>query len=101
MRTLVILISLVLFFLTGFVMGMDRTHQENDEVSHVAEDVSDSETMEARQVVVEQERGPDHTKEIEEQGHFTQKAATFLESGVKGFFELIVNMAYQLVRVFF
>ncbi|WP_176447442.1 hypothetical protein [Lentibacillus sp. CBA3610] len=43
----------------------------------------------------------DVTRELDTPEHFTQKAASFLESGVKGFYELIVGITYQLVQVFF
>lgn len=100
MRTLVVLLSLVVFFLTGLITGMDRTHQENDRETYTAEEVSDTETIEEETVVIEQEATPNNTEPAGAL-HLTQKAAGFLESAVTGFFELVVNMAYQLAEVFF
>ncbi|SFD55731.1 hypothetical protein SAMN05216238_102197 [Lentibacillus persicus] len=101
MRTLVVLLSLIVFFLTGLITGMDRTQQENDRDTYTAEEVSDTETIEEETVVIEQEAPTNNTEEPAGALHLTQKAAGLLESAVTGFFELVVNMAYQLAEVFF
>ncbi|MFD1363002.1 hypothetical protein [Lentibacillus salinarum] len=98
MRTLVVLLSLGLVFLTGMVIGMDQENGPN------ASDVNTGETIEQteeKQVIIEQQPPNEEPEMPESPEHFTQKTAAFLESGVKGFYELVVGVTYQLVQVFF
>lgn len=39
--------------------------------------------------------------EMEEPDNLTQKTASFMEAGVKGFYEAIVQIMYQISQVFF
>ncbi|WP_010531045.1 hypothetical protein [Lentibacillus jeotgali] len=102
MRLLAILLSLVVFFLTGLTLGMDRSHQDS-EGSRNVEEVA---VQEEEQVLVEKNVSEDDSsrqllESPETSEHFTYKAASFLESTVKGFYELVVGAVYQLVQVFF
>lgn len=101
MRTLVIFLSLVLFFLTGLIIGVDRSNQENGDHAHVDEAAEQTAEIEENQVIIEQHEEGEGVNELEKPEHFTQKTASFLESGVKGFYELVVGVTYQLVQVFF
>ncbi|GGJ83497.1 hypothetical protein GCM10007063_02500 [Lentibacillus kapialis] len=102
MRSLVILLSLVVFFLTGLTIGMDRTHEENDSSG----DIHESAVQKEEKIIVEKNVAKGDSegqmlKSPKNSEHFTYKIASFLESSVKGFYELVVSAAYQLVQVFF
>ncbi|HLR61113.1 MAG TPA: hypothetical protein VK097_01585 [Lentibacillus sp.] len=102
MRSLVILLSLVVFFLTGLTIGMDRTHQESGGSKDINEAVvQDQEKIIVERNVTESDSSDKMLESTKNSEHFTYKAASFLESSVKGFYELVVGAAYQLVQVFF
>ncbi|GAB4073391.1 hypothetical protein GCM10028778_09120 [Barrientosiimonas marina] len=95
MRTLIVMLSLAVFFLIGLVIGMDRENQANQTDSDKT-----VEQAEEKQVIVEEL--PEEEPEMSDSpDHLTQKTAQFLESGVKGFYEIVVGMTYDLVQVFF
>ncbi|SFA70078.1 hypothetical protein SAMN04488072_101100 [Lentibacillus halodurans] len=102
MRTVIILLSLALFFLTGLIIGMDRSNQENEAYSDVEEVIEETGEASEKQVLIKDQESTDKQLAVPESPeHFTHKAASFLESGVKGFYELIVSVTYQLIQVFF
>lgn len=101
MRTLIILLSLALFFLTGLIIGIGHDDQANDDNPNVEEAVEQTGKSAEQQVIVEEELTERKVSLADEPEHFTQKAASFLESGVKAFYELIVGVTYELVQVFF
>ncbi|HLS07631.1 hypothetical protein [Lentibacillus sp.] len=101
MRSLIILLSLVVFFLTGLIIGIDRGHQGDDYAP-----VDEAAEQEEQQILAEKNASDRETLDNEmttpdTQEHFTHKTASFLEASVKGFYELVVGIAYQLVQVFF
>ncbi|MFD2759473.1 hypothetical protein [Lentibacillus juripiscarius] len=113
MRSLVVLLLLALFFLTGMVVGMDRDGHQADTTNNKKDDFEQTESSD--------EQDPDKEKikvtKVKEQNndqvadaaaaepaasnHFILKAASFLEAGVTGAYELVVRVAYQLAQVFF
>ncbi|TFJ94064.1 hypothetical protein [Lentibacillus salicampi] len=103
MRSLIILLSLTVFFLTGLIVGMDRSSQENTGDQRVDEMAMQEEQEIVREINSGEENPAD--KEVvmspEAPEHFTYKAASFLESSVKRFYELIVGALYQLTQAFF
>lgn len=41
------------------------------------------------------------TAQINEPSHFTEKTASFLETAVKGFYEVVVEILYQISSLFY
>src|SRR5690625_139778 len=102
-RSFVYLLLLIVVFLTGMLLGIDRDRDmvSSPEASESMPAASasdfgtddDSSFDESNQVEV--------ANQIEPKAHFTQKAASFLEGGVKGFYEVVVKIFYQTSRFFF
>ncbi|RYG74746.1 hypothetical protein EU245_00775 [Lentibacillus lipolyticus] len=110
MRSLVVLLLLALFFLTGMVVGMDRDGQQAATIDKGAEKTDTitepSETDKKMKVTKVNDKNNDQIHNEAElkpkaSDHFIQKAASFLEAGITGVYELVVRMAYQLAQVFF
>ncbi|MEC5422200.1 hypothetical protein QGM71_01665 [Virgibacillus sp. C22-A2] len=98
-RSFVVLLLLAVFFLTGVLYGMDRGEISlHDEATKEVELVESQELASTQMVLVEQELDNHNMEEAE---HFTQKTASFLEAGVKGFYEVIVQILYQVSQLFF
>lgn len=100
MRSLVVLLLLALFFLVGMVVGIDRGESSTDPIQNTEKTVN-QEKVEEKQVMVVEQTASENVMTAEAPKHFTQKMATFLEAGVQGFYELIVEVIYQIVQVFF
>lgn len=113
-RNFVLLLLLVIVFLSGIIVGSDKDRAEvsNDDerveqVEHVS-DVLFSSDLENKDVlfiennVIENEQ-LNSTDMIYNDGqiHTTQKVASFLEKGVKGFYEIVVEVLYQISSLFF
>ncbi|TRM12756.1 hypothetical protein FH966_14200 [Lentibacillus cibarius] len=106
MRSLVVLLLLALFFLTGMVVGMDRDGQRvtdmNNDDEQTESAAEQSKPDDKIKITTESTPAPDET--VMKSGtseHFIQKAASFLEAGVNGAYELVVRVAYQFAQVFF
>lgn len=99
MRLFVILLLLAVFFLSGTVFGMN---QESSRVVEVTEEV---EVMEepVTPPVPETESIPVRQPAVDEtsSNYGAQKTASVLEAGVKGFFELLMQIMYQIAQLFF
>ncbi|WP_424474869.1 hypothetical protein [Oceanobacillus kimchii] len=99
MRGLIILLIMVIFFLSGFVFGIQKDEQastvETTEttpaVEETTETVSSQPSMEQANVY-----------EIEEgQYSLTNKTASVLEATVKKVFDIIVGIMYEISKIFF
>ena len=95
------ILLLVVVFLTGMLIGMDKKEvlQANDLSSeeHIAEqteNIIEWEVYEEQPVIEEQMLA------FEPPEHTTQKIATLLETGVKGFYEVVVDILYQITSLF-
>ncbi|GAA0442987.1 hypothetical protein GCM10008983_20150 [Lentibacillus halophilus] len=101
MRSLIVLLLLILFFLTGLIAGMDRGSHDAD----TGEDgtVEGTATKETIEITTDKHKDKTHHEAIKPDAsdHFIQKAASFLEACVTGVYEGIVRIAYQLANVFF
>ncbi|WP_077327080.1 hypothetical protein [Virgibacillus siamensis] len=100
MRSMLVLLLLVVFFLTGLVLGMDRGQKET---GLQEKDSVRKESVEHVQVTtVPKKRETD--KEVikaEPPETLAQKTASFMENSVKGFYNVVVELLYSFVRVFF
>lgn len=101
-RSFVVLLLLIVVFLTGMLIGIDR--EQNTYIKNVPAEFNVSESTEhiahwdvedEEQFIVEEQTL--NTKQPEQA---TQKVASFLEAGVKGFYEIIVEVLYQVSSLF-
>lgn len=106
-RLLILMMVLIIVFLTGMLMGMDREQssysmpleEEQEEMvplfnqteSYVSDD----------QKLYEDEVSETSNEQLERSSsHFIENLALFLEKIVKGFYEIIVELLYQITRLF-
>lgn len=108
LRSFVLLLLLIIVFLSGIIIGSDReknyvapidqlesemnylehTDEKNGQVFFMNDSNSESDGLDTEMI----EHGKNHT---------TQKIATFLETGVKKFYEVVVHVLYQIASLFF
>ncbi|WP_164668558.1 hypothetical protein [Virgibacillus doumboii] len=104
MRSLIVLLLLAVFFLTGLVVGMDREQNamdasQNTEKTSVQDKMQ--EAQEVQEVMVVEQTSNKSVQTEDAPMNLTQKAAMFLEDVVGGIYEMIVGMLYQVVQLFF
>ncbi|MFS0751387.1 hypothetical protein [Oceanobacillus sp. 1P07AA] len=100
MRGVIVLLIMVIFFLSGFVFGMQKEEQastvENIETTPAVEEtnmpVSSQPPLEQEANVYEVEQG---------QYSLTNKTASVLEATVKKVFDIIVGIMYEISKIFF
>lgn len=96
MKSIVILLLLLLFFVSGMLFGVERERTEftqpeaetlvvNDPARQQMTDLPTIQNEEFKQA-------PDH---------LTQKMASFIGDIVKGFYEVVVQLLYQVVQLFY
>lgn len=102
-RTIIMLLLLAVFFLSGTLYGMNQDTRGSNESEIEEEVVVVSPNPEQ---IVEKEIVP--TPIVEEdlmtmnnQVHLTQKTASLLETSVQGFYEVVVGVLYQVAEIFF
>ncbi|GAB3050716.1 hypothetical protein [Virgibacillus ainsalahensis] len=100
-RSFIVILLLAVFFLTGMVYGIERDDlagkdETIEEIEEKEQMVEETEQIETVDQAVSQE-----ALEMEGKVHFTQKAASLLETVVKGFYEMVVQMLYQISQLFF
>lgn len=100
MRSLVVLLLLALFFLVGIVVGLDRGENATDPIQSTENTIT-QEKVDEKQVMVVEKTTSENTMTAEAPVHSTQKMATFLEASVQGFYDIVVEVIYQIVQVFF
>lgn len=105
MKSIVILLLLLVFFMSGMMFGVERDHTEytSPEVSSVGVNEADSQNANVMQTSAEIEGGRFETSEYKQttSSHFTQKMASFIGGIVKGFYEIIVQVLYQIAQLFY
>ena len=101
MRSFIALLLLIVVFLTGMLVGMDKNegmhanHLSSEEhITKQQENLIEWEVYEEQPIIEEQKLTFDPSK------HTTQKIATLLETGVKGFYEVVVDILYQITSLF-
>jgi len=101
MRSFIVLLLLIVVFLSGMLIGMDK--KESSLVNHLpiegnvieqADWLSESGAYE-KQLIVEEEM-----IEFDFPEQNTQKIAMFLEAGVKGFYEVVVDILFEISSLF-
>lgn len=104
-----VVLLLVICFLVGAIVGMEHNPKsilaneteaktvsvESDEEKHKMEDNGANDVEIMNEEAVAQELANTN------QEHFSQKTASFLEEVVQGFYDLVVEVLYQLSQVFF
>lgn len=100
LRITVLLLMFLVVFLSGMLLGIDRGngHSIDSVDSFIREEivVEESSPQVEQEVIV-----TDQAVEVEAPVHVTQKAASLLEAGVSGFYELLVDILYYLSSLFF
>ncbi|WP_100010589.1 hypothetical protein [Lentibacillus sediminis] len=96
-RFLIAALLLAVFFLVGALYGMDRSM-----VSGIDQRDAEVPVLEQPQEEPEVIEEPVIAAPVEMEGPvpLTQKAASLLETVVKGFYEVIVTILYQISQVF-
>ncbi|HEX6593109.1 MAG TPA: hypothetical protein VF095_00780 [Bacillota bacterium] len=97
-RTVIVLLLLVVFFLTGMLFGMNQTDSVQIDDSHV---LVDDQLLEEEFGHVYDVSYESDEYDVDDPIHFTHKTASVLEAGVKGFYEIIVGILYKISQLFF
>ncbi|HLR80611.1 MAG TPA: hypothetical protein VK119_08550 [Bacillota bacterium] len=108
-RTLIVLLLLVVFFLTGMLYGMDQSNaiQIEDLSIRKDDDVASENRFEADgqderdEADISYESYELEGYNVDGPAHFTQKMASILESVVNRFYEMVVRLLYQISQLFF
>lgn len=107
-RSFIVLLMLTVVFLAGMVLGVDRGQSAiNPDVDveqevEVPEPSENKQMIEKERIVQAEEASNEEIVDAEEEPmHLTQKTASLLETGVKGFYEMVVQMLYQISQLFF
>lgn len=101
MRSFAFLLLLAVIFLLGLLIGIDRDKPINDinqdtaNLSELMVNKDTSSESESVEEVVILEVMPDSSE------HLIQKTASFLESSVTGFYDMIVEVLYQISSLAF
>lgn len=98
MRSILVLLLLAVFFLTGLVLGVDRG-QDNGLANENT--VSKEKVENVKVAQVSRQTKNEDVMKAEPPPNLTQQAASFMESSVKGFYNLVVELIYGFVHVFF
>ncbi|SHF67708.1 hypothetical protein [Ornithinibacillus halophilus] len=117
MRFIVVVLLLAVFFLGGTVFGMNQKEEvsvspkteEQVAAVEIPEQSSEEKSPEESSVEVDTSADADDNVsedniqpvELEGPAGVTQKAASVLEAAVKGFYNLIVGILYELSQLFF
>ncbi|PAV29010.1 hypothetical protein CIL05_13600 [Virgibacillus profundi] len=111
-RSFIVLLLFALFFLTGMLYGMDKENNTATDDSVETIESVDSVKNEEKQIeIVEVDGEPVQAEEVivnsnkpeldDQPIHITEKTASFLEAGVKGFYEVVVQILHQISQLFF
>jgi len=111
-RSFVSLLLLVIVFLVGMLIGVDREQdtlpadniQEEQEFNKEMvqlENDADITTEDEDHLFIEDEEMEEQTASVDQSEHSTLKIASFLESIVTGFYNIVVDILYQVSSLFF
>lgn len=110
-RSTVFLLLFIIVFLTGIVYGSnqdtkDYTNQPEENVEDVYDDENGNDAEEIDALTINEELIEANDGYIEsaiphQSLTLTQKTASFLEVGVKGFYNVVVDVLYQFSKLFF
>lgn len=101
-RSFIVLLLLVSVFFSGILIGIER--EGNSHANHTPAEIIAVEPMEQIEYLeVQEEEGVSIEKKTvntEAPEQATQKIAAFLEAGVKGFYEVVVDVLFQISTLF-
>ncbi|HLR41027.1 MAG TPA: hypothetical protein VK091_05080 [Virgibacillus sp.] len=105
LRSFIVFLMLIVVFLGGMLVGIDRgqiavNHDDKQEVEISAEQNENMQKKDSERIV-EVEKNDEYLTDSDEPMHLTQKTASLLEAGVKGFYEVVVQMLYQISQLFY
>ncbi|MBU5466448.1 hypothetical protein KQI49_06335 [Virgibacillus sp. MSJ-26] len=105
------ILMLTIFFLVGMVLGMSQETEDRSTSNDHSEALQDyqltnQKEYEINSTDIESEPKLDDVGELDSQNAtmsltLTQKTASFLERGIKGFSEVIVGILHQIALLFF
>lgn len=113
-RALITVLLLAVFFLSGTLYGINQSGEEISKASN--ENVINGNEIEEKLVeekiitekdieTVNQENVSSTVDQdlmmMENEFHLTQKTASFLETSVQGFYEVVVGIMYHVADIFF
>lgn len=104
LRFFVVLLLLIICFLGGALYGMDHYGLSAEESETGEESLTESarkKTIETKELEEALQEDRTMIVDVDVSEHYTQKTASALEAGVKGFFEVIVKILYQISQLFF
>ncbi|HLR08262.1 MAG TPA: hypothetical protein VK136_03225 [Bacillota bacterium] len=103
MRSLVVLLLITVFFLAGLVVGIDRGQIDSEEIPATieTEEITDTEENQGAPLAQEQMVDEHLVDAGASSAHFTQKAAASMEAIVTRFYDLVVQILYQIAQLFF
>jgi len=105
LRSFIVFLMLIVVFLGGMLVGIDRgqivvNHDDKQEVDISAEQNENKQTEDKKRIV-KVEENDEYLTDSDEPMHLTQKTASLLEAGVKGFYEVVVQILYQISQLFY
>lgn len=114
-RTVITLLLLAVFFLSGTLYGMNQNGNETSVASNesvidgneIEEKLIEEKIITEKDVETVNQEDVTHTTVdedlmmMENEFHLTQKTASFLETSVQGFYEVVVGIMYNVADIFF
>lgn len=94
-RAFIAILLFAVFFLAGMVFGFDKNMDFEETRHDLIEQKDDTDTQDLQDIK------PEKASIIQDEEHFVQKTAFFLENIVRSFYELIVQIMYGFVEMFF
>lgn len=100
-RSVIILLLLAICFLTGVVYGNQGA--ANKEQEPIASDKIEEITLPSTENINEATSGENRAPltEVEAPAPVTEKTASILETSITGFYEIVVEILYQISQLFF
>ncbi|MBU5265869.1 hypothetical protein [Virgibacillus proomii] len=100
-RSVIILLLLAICFLTGVVYGNQGT--VNKEQESIASDKTEEITLPSIEKInkATSEENSAPLAEVEAPAPVTEKTASILEASITGFYEIVVEILYQISQLFF
>lgn len=95
-----VFLLLVVFF-AGMTFGIKREQSPPDFTSYISEEDSTEAAEIVGRELAQHNHEADHVVEVDGPSPSTEKTAAIFEAGVKGFYNFIVEMLYQLANLFF
>ncbi|RDW19246.1 hypothetical protein CWR48_09385 [Oceanobacillus arenosus] len=101
-RTFIVILLLAVFFLAGTLYGTDRNliTMNNETTENIEQTTIKQEPIVTESEVVS-EVVTGNIMEMGKQDHLIPKVASFLEGAVTGFYEIVVEVLYQIAQIFF